>query len=129
MLPRGRMNLLDALNDGSAGVRWNRPDLTVVRASESQVVVRDAAREVGWDIRTSPFALDLSPSTRDRLRSDVDEETAAEFADEPGVGPTIADTTFRPLVELDVVGIEGSDALRVVHRTALRPGNEIVIAD
>ncbi len=136
--------LSDALRAGTHGVRMEIPEGRVGLSEEHVFQVIDDARGVVWTMLFEYFATDLDPRHTSERERDVDASARVIFlqteaslrakgllssAATPAEGQRsrVDEPSWSPVVEHTVVPIDGERALRVIHRTAYRPGCEFVM--
>lgn len=136
--------LIDALREGTHGIRMEVPEGRVRRSDEHILEVIDDARGVVWYMLFEPFATDLDPRHTQERERDVEASARAifhqteatlraqglmssAFSMPEGQRSRVDEPSWSPLVEHALVPIDGEPALRVIHRTAYRPGCEFVM--
>jgi len=129
--------LSDALSDGSLGVRARLP-AGVERIADDHERVRfvDRARGVEvWLMFDLNVALDLGEARRAQLPRDIERHARYVFdrayegqpRDHAPPQPRTADTTWSPVIEIDVVPAAGATALWMLHRVFYQPGLEAIL--
>ena len=136
--------LSDALRAGTYGVRMEIPEGRVRLSEERVFQVIDDARGIVWYVLFEHFATDLDPQHTAERERDVDASARAIFRQTEatlrtqgllsstvtlgeGQRSRVDEPSWSPVVEHAVVPVDGEPALRVIHRTAYRPGCEFVM--
>ncbi|MFO0602215.1 MAG: hypothetical protein U0324_03525 [Polyangiales bacterium] len=127
------MKLLEALEHGACGVRYQPPAHAVVRASEREALAfTDGRAALEWLVHFGDVALDLSPDHDALLAADADRAaraiyraTAANLDARAPKGaapdPHRDDPAWSPLVRVGPAAVGVCAGLVAVHRTADRP--------
>lgn len=131
------MKMLEALRDGSPGIRIVLPPrLTVIRNDDRVVELSDEASGVRWWLLAFPgLHLDLGDpgqpefavAARWYARTMFDAEFHANVNDTTQ-RPRTADPHWTPMVDFEHLSVDDTAALRTVHRMAYRRGTEINMA-
>lgn len=134
--------LSQRLTDGSLGVCATLPPSVNVRLDEARHFEFTDSTGMRWTALLEPLAIDLSERHEDERRRDVEETARAILAYvhrsmpppplPDGVvvvsgRPRSEDPDWSPVVDHEVVEVDGVRALRVIHRTMAHAGGEIVM--
>ncbi len=130
------MGLMAALREGSHGVRLSPPaGYRLDEDREDALKLTDLERGVGWFFYVFPgLHLDLDAEHRDGLRRAL-EWPARDMFDslfraqrrDDEARPRTADPSWSPMIDVEHLLVDGSPALRTVHRMAYEAGREVVM--
>jgi len=130
------MGLIEALRDGRHGVQLSLPDWWCLNEErEDALKLTEVERGASWFFYVFPgLHLDLAEEHRDGLRRGLEWPARGMFealshAQERGgeERPRTVDPSWSPMVDVEHLLLDGSPALRTVHRMAYEPGREVIM--
>lgn len=130
------MGLKAALRDGRHGVRFSPPERWQLDEDQDDALrLTEVEGSVGWFFYYFPgLHMDLAAEHRDGLRQalewparDMFEALFRAQKRDPEERPRTADASWSPLVDVEHLELDGSPALRTVHRMAYEPGREVIM--
>ena len=133
------MSFLEKVARGDYGVRFSATEeFEVTGESDSGTALLHSSKRFGLHLSWCPYRLDLSPTTEDVLRRDLERGTRDLFIQfrqrrtQDGAPSDRAkryddDPQWSPLISRNLFAIGGAPGLEVVHRLSHEPGSEIVM--